>query len=140
MSESAERVAFMRRGFEAFRRGDMDAVLDAIHPEIEIETPQEMGNPGTRHGVDGFLEWLGEWTEAWDDFRDELLEVVPVGDRHVVGHSHQSARGRGSGVEVSRDVGWVYEIADGRCIFMAIVPSLDGALAMARRREGLAAT
>jgi ketosteroid isomerase-like protein len=134
-----ERVAFMRRGFEAFERADMDALLDAIHPQIEVVTPQEMGNPGTRHGVDGFLEWLREWTEAWDDFRDELLEVVPVGDRHVVGRSHQTARGRGSGVEVSRDVAWVYEIVGGRCIFLAIVPTLDGALAMARRREGLEA-
>ncbi len=80
-----ERVAFMRRAFEAYEAGDME-----------------------------------------------------TGDRHVVGHTHQTARGRGSGVEVSREVAYVNEIRDGRCIFLGLEPTFEGALAVARRREGLA--
>jgi uncharacterized protein len=131
------RITLVRRSFEAYEVGDLDALLELVDPEIVVNTPQELGNPGTYRGIDGFKQWLREWAEAWDEFHHEILEMVPVGTHHVVGHTRQMARGRGSGVEVEREVAYVYEIRNGRCVFLRLEPTLEAAMAVAGEREGL---
>jgi hypothetical protein len=47
----------------------------------------------------------------------------------------QTGIGRGSGVEVTMETGWVYEVRDGRCVHMGVHPSFESALVVARERE-----
>jgi hypothetical protein len=49
----------------------------------------------------------------------------------------QTGIGRGSGVEVTMETGWVYEVRDGRCVHMGVHPSFESALVVAREREGM---
>jgi ketosteroid isomerase-like protein len=133
------RVELLRRGIQAYNARDTAAVLALLHPDVEVVNSDEFPNPGTFHGHAGYRSWVAEWEEAWEDFQNLPEEILPVGDRHVVARVRAGGRGRGSGVEVSMDVGWVYEMQDDLCVFMSIQPSFDAAMRLAREREGLAA-
>jgi ketosteroid isomerase-like protein len=132
-----ERIELVRRGHAVYERGDMESVLALLDPEIEIYAPPDVGNPGTYHGHDGFLHWIGHWNEAWDEFRQELRGVEPIGERHVVADMLQTARGRASGVELELAVTYVYEVRDGRATYLSL--HLDGKQARAAAREREAA-
>jgi hypothetical protein len=49
--------------------------------------------------------------------------------------AHQVGRGRESGISVELDVTYVYEIIDGLCVYLAMYPDRERALADIRRRE-----
>jgi ketosteroid isomerase-like protein len=132
--ESAERrrelVELTRRGFEAYTAGDMETVLARLAPDVVLEST--MGNVGTFHGHEGFLEWTREWLDVWEEFRVEVREVVPVGDDHAIVEVDQSARGRG-GIEVSQRPAFAYEAdADLHCTRMALCADRDEAFAKVR--------
>jgi hypothetical protein len=50
----------------------------------------------------------------------------------------QTGIGTGSGVQVTRDMGWVFEVRDRRCVSIGLQTNFDAAVAAAREREGLA--
>jgi ketosteroid isomerase-like protein len=129
MSQAEENVRLAREGFDAFNRGDVDAVLAMLDPEVEVFAAPEFPNSGTFHGHDGYLRWIGDWLEAWDRFVIEVLEIEPVGDDHVVSLVHQRGRGRGSGIEVAQDVAFMWKVRDGRAVRLHLYPDRDAAMA-----------
>jgi ketosteroid isomerase-like protein len=130
-----ERVELVRAGWRAFETGDSAAVLDFFDPEIEVYSPPEAGNPGTFHGHEGYLRWVGHWFDAWEDFSQEIVGVESVGERCVITDVRQVARGRTAGVQLERTVSYVYELRDGKVIYMALFVDADAARAMAAERE-----
>jgi ketosteroid isomerase-like protein len=125
----------VRRGWDAYNRGDIDGTVAILSPEVVVHTAPPMANAGTYHGVEGFVTWITQWSEAWDSFRADVVEVETVGDRHVVTHVHQSGVGRGSGIEVSMDSGWVFDVRDGLCVYLGLHPSVEQARTEALARE-----
>jgi hypothetical protein len=71
--------------------------------------------------------------EAWEDFQNEILRAVPVGQRHVVVDARQRGRGRGSGVEVNREVSMLFEIRKGRVVRFHLYSSHERAVSVARQ-------
>jgi uncharacterized protein len=102
----------IRVGFEAFEAGEIDTVLDFLDDDVEIHTAPGLMNSGTYRGRDGYIAWLSEWLEAWEDFQAEAREVEPVGDHHVLVLVNQSGRGVGSGVPVETAFHWAIELGD----------------------------
>ena len=133
------RAELVRRGFAAYESGDSAALFELFDPEIEVYSPADSGNPGRFHGYAGFAEWVDHWNEAWDEFRQEIRDVESIGDRHVVVQVHQTARGRGSGVEVEQDAAYIYELRAERVVYLAFCPDPDRANAEARAREAATA-
>jgi uncharacterized protein len=128
-------VAAVRAGIEASNRGDLDAVVELFAPEIEFHIAPGLGNAGTYHGRDGFLQGFGGWLEAWDDFTVDRADLEPVGERHVIGDVRQSGRGHGSGVEVEMRLGYMFELRDGKVVRLHIVHDRDSALGAAEAGE-----
>jgi ketosteroid isomerase-like protein len=122
-------------GVEAFRRGDLDAVLELLDPEIEVYMPSELANSGTYRGHDGYRRWLAQWLEAWDDFDLELDDIEAVGRTHVVSRAHQTARGRGSGIPVEMWISYLWDVRDGHAVALHLYPTRDEAVEVAERRE-----
>jgi uncharacterized protein len=136
-SSPEERIELVRRGIQAYNAADFGAMLVLVDPDVVIESSVELMNAGTFRGQDGLARWIGAWNDAWEDFQSSPEEIVPVGESHVVARIIGSGRGRGSGVEVSREVGYAYDVSDGRCVYMTIRPTFEEALAVARERERL---
>lgn len=126
-----EDIELTRASFEAFNRGDIDAVLARLAPDVEVYADPELPNSGTFHGPDGALVWFERWLEVWETFSIDVEEVIPVGDSLVV-CVVQHGRGRGSGVEVDMRSAYVVTIRDGRTTRLHLYLDREKALEVAR--------
>jgi hypothetical protein len=113
----------------------MDTLLSIISEDIEVFSSPALANPGTYRGHEGFLQWSGNWVDAWEGLDLQVTSIEPLGERHVLAAVHQRAEGRASGVAVEMDVVFVFEAAGERCVYLALVPDWDSALALTRERE-----
>jgi ketosteroid isomerase-like protein len=134
-TEAERNIELVRAGVDAFTRGDIDAVLAIMDPDVEVFTPPGLANAGTYHGHEGFLHWTAQWLEAWEGFSIELEEIEAVGDAHVIAQIHQRARGRGSGVEVEMRIVYMFEARNGKAVRFHLYPDRDSALAAVRHRS-----
>src|SRR5688572_22541033 len=113
MSERERNRELAARAFDAFQRGDVEAVNSVLDPEIEVVIADRLANAGTWRGVDGFWESVSSWLEAFDDYRVEVQAIDTPDDDHVIVEARQTARGRSSGVPVELTTYFVFEIDDG---------------------------
>ena len=111
---SEPNVEIVRRGYEAFGRGDIGAAMELFHPDVEWHDPDRPGG-GTYRGHEGVLRNLEEWLEGWEEFRLEPEEFLEAGDRVVV-LVRQSGRGKGSGVEVDTRLHFHFGLRDGKVV------------------------
>jgi ketosteroid isomerase-like protein len=130
-----EREQRFRDGMEAWLSGDMERALSFYSPEVETSAADWM-NVGEFRGHDGVIKMTETWNDAWEEWRYDLLDVRAVGERHVVARIHVGGRGRGSGIEVNQDAGWVVEFDDdGLAKYLEITRDEQRALELAHERE-----
>ena len=72
-------------------------------------------NPATYRGHDGIRRFYREVSEVWEEFRWEPLRFAEAGER-VVALLHSHGRGRGSGLEMARDVAMVWTVRGDRAV------------------------
>ena len=74
MSDPQENIAFVQSLYEAFARRDVPSILAVLSPTVEWNEPSNPYNPGggTRHGHEGFLEWLRVGNQS-----EEILTLEP---------------------------------------------------------------
>jgi uncharacterized protein len=127
---SERNIAVALTAIDAFNRGDVEAVLGFAAPDVEVYSSPDTPNPGRFLGAEGYLQWSGQWLEAWETFTLDVLEVEAVDDRHVVAVVRQHGRGRLSGVDISMEAAHLYEIdADGRIVRFQLHLDRESALA-----------
>ncbi len=125
---SRENVEIVERAFAAFERSDFDAILRMCDEEIVIRQPPELLDaPETQHGHAGVLEAFELWPQQWDDFGIEILYLRDVGD-HVVAHTRQWGRGKGSGIKLELPFTFVFTIRDGKAVEWRLFMREDEAL------------
>ncbi len=59
-SRETENVELVRRGYEAFNRGDVDAVLELFDPAVELGVLEDSPISGEFRGHEGFRRLLAE--------------------------------------------------------------------------------
>lgn len=81
-------VSVVRRSYEAFSRGDMDAVVADMDAEIEWQQAQGLPHGGTYRGLDEVRrnvfdpldrDWWSEFSAAPEELLDAGDEVVVLG-------------------------------------------------------------
>jgi ketosteroid isomerase-like protein len=138
MSSRELNIETTRAAFDAFQRGDAEAVLALARPDIDIYMPPPFPNAGSYRGREGYLEWTGLWLDVWEKFAIELTAMMPVGRSHIVADAHQQGVGRGSGIAVEQDVAYMTEVREGRIAALHLYLSHDDAVSAAERRESVA--
>jgi ketosteroid isomerase-like protein len=133
--EADRNVALARAANEAFRRGDVEAFLASLDPEVEIFSPPELPNSGSFTGRDGWVEWTSAWFEAWEGFEVEIERYEAVGQRHVLMAALQRGTGAGSGVPVEMRIFYLAEYRDGLATRFHLYPTREQALAAVRDAE-----
>jgi ketosteroid isomerase-like protein len=117
---SQENVETFRRGADAYNRGDVEALLELVHPDVEWHPllPVLLGGKTTVYrGHEGVREIIRELDEAFVEIQNELLEVRDLGEQ-VLGIGRLWGRGRESGVETETEVVWLAEFRDGKGVRM----------------------
>jgi ketosteroid isomerase-like protein len=120
------REQLVREAYEAWNRGDVEATLAALDPEIEWCLPAAGMNTGTFHGHDAVRGFLDSYLEVFEFFRIEPKRISEQGDE-VVAHVHIAARGRGSGADVQLRPAHVWTFQGERAIRLEVVPEHDDA-------------
>jgi uncharacterized protein len=96
-------VDIVRRSYVAFERGDMDAVMADMHPEIEWHQAQGLPHGGLYRGLEevrrNIFDPLDE--EWWDEFTAVPDEFLEAGDQVVViGRYRGTAKETGKQLDV----------------------------------------
>jgi ketosteroid isomerase-like protein len=115
---SEENVEIVRRVSDAYNRGDVGAMLDELHPEIEWHPwlQLQFGGGATvyrRH--QGVREGIRELEEAFSEIQAEQTEIRDLGER-VVAIGHHRGRGTESGAITESPLAWVVEFKSGKVI------------------------
>ena len=113
MSEASINV--VKGAFDALRREDWVALASTVADDCEVrdfDIPDAAGE--VYRGPDGMLDWLAEFDRAWASWRvtDEVFRSTP--DGRVIALFRMVTRGRGSGIEMSRDDAIVYVLRNGK--------------------------
>jgi ketosteroid isomerase-like protein len=114
---SQETVEAAKAQYERWNAGDIDAWIDGFHPVAEYVSSVTEGlfGQGEYHGHEGLQRFVSQYLEAWEYFKLEPFEYIPVDDRVVV-LMRAIGRGRGSGVIVESELAHVWTMRDGLAI------------------------
>jgi len=66
--------------YDAAKRGDLDAFVAALAPDVVVVEPSFLPYGGTYRGVDGFLSLFGELAKTFDVAGLNVDRVVADGD------------------------------------------------------------
>jgi uncharacterized protein len=132
---SPENVELVRRGMEAFARGDMAAVLELLAPDVDV-TSDALGLSGGGNylGHEGFVRATREAMEAFEDYRIDAEEFIDAG-ADVVVLVHISGRGRGSGIPVDMRLAHVWTVRGGKGVRARTFENKEAALEAVGLRE-----
>ena len=111
---SKENVEVIRRGFETWNAGDMDAFRENLDPGIIWRGPEGWPEPGPYAGREAVMRQVEQLRETWDADSFELIsDFIDVGDRVAVRFIWQGA---GHGPESNIELTAVYSVRKGKCI------------------------
>jgi ketosteroid isomerase-like protein len=116
----------VRIAFEAFSRGDIDAVLELCDPDVVVRDPERTGT--TFRGPDGLRNFFEEWLENWEEYRCEPVELTESGGEILV-HAIQTGKGKLSGIELQQDLFMVLRLRDEKFVEYRLYTKRKGALA-----------
>jgi uncharacterized protein len=98
---SQENVEIVRRVYELWNRGDVDAAMQLFDPQVAWLGYTHLPDAGPRRGVDEVRRWVADFGEAWDDIQVGIERLVEVGDDSVLAFVRMTGRGRDSGAAVT---------------------------------------
>jgi ketosteroid isomerase-like protein len=112
----SEQVDFLRTGYEALERGDIEEFKDLarahLGPEFEFHA---VWDGRVLKGFEGTMEWLADTRETWQDYSQEVVEIADFG-ANVLVVVRISGRGGGSGVPVEQELAVVWTFDGKRAV------------------------
>jgi ketosteroid isomerase-like protein len=130
---SQQNVEIVRRLHDAYARGDLEAVLAALDPEIEVHD-HDLPDSASYRGLEGVRQWQADWGSSWEDWGWDAEEFIEAGER-VVAVLRVHAKGRRSGIDVEQLNAAVWTLRDGKCVRLDYYDSRDQALQAAGLRD-----
>ena len=113
---SQENVERVRRAYEAFSRGDVDAsVADAASDMEYVAGAGIPGVPVVGRGPEGYKEAVRWLIDVFDDYHLHAGEILDAGDK-VFGEFTLSGRGKQSGAQTSVTMWQVWTLRDGKFV------------------------
>ena len=108
----------VRLGLEALNRGDNEAGLLLLHPDVESNWPPQLATVGVEPKIRGREERIrfqDNWNAEWGGLSFEIEQLFVAGDRVLV-----LGRTRGIGLSSSApaetETAWLYTVSAGKAI------------------------
>jgi ketosteroid isomerase-like protein len=118
---SNQNIEAFKRAVEANNRGDYEALLAEIDPDVEWHAVFQVmfgGQATVCRGHEGVREYLRDLDEGFDVRHVEISEFRDLGKR-IVAIGHVRGRGRVSGAELDSPISFVAEFRDGKVFRMS---------------------
>jgi ketosteroid isomerase-like protein len=119
---------------DAYRRADIDWLLEHTDPEVEITQIAELPDARTYRGCEGFVDALLDWPLQWQDFQVEPLRLFAVGDDHLVIASIHRGRPASVDIEVEAQIVFLMRWRDRLLTNWNMFMTVDEAVAAAQAR------
>jgi uncharacterized protein len=127
-SEALEHaIDTLRAAYAAFNRGDIEAAVASLDPNVEWIEPPEFPGGGTYHGPAAVKGYLSQSREAWAEVVSEPERFLPGGDRIVV-FVHARVRSRESAEWQDVRLADVFTFRDGKVVHMQAYANRDDAM------------
>jgi ketosteroid isomerase-like protein len=126
--ENVELVAASLREFRATLRATGAAAPDFVW---DVSALEGWPDASQYFGPEGFNEFIAKWTEAYDEFEQNVEEVIDAGDQDVVSILSQRARPRGSGSWVHLRFAVIWTVREGKLTRGRVFRTAEEALAAA---------
>ena len=112
---SQENVEIVRRAVTASSAKPPDfATVNALYHPDHVLTSDWGVEGRTYLGARGFAEAMADLDAAWQDWRQEVDEIIDAGEDEVVVLVRLKARGRESGAPVDQPWAMVIRLRDGK--------------------------
>ena len=115
-----ENVEVIRRGYDAFARGDVPGLLALMAEDIEIDQRGALPPNEQYFGHAGTLKWLGDLAALWEDMAIQPLDYHGGHRSLVIVNAQFSARQRSTGEMVEASASHIFHLADGKISLLRI--------------------
>lgn len=114
---SEDNLDVVRRGYDAFGRGDINALLELFDEQIHWVTPgpPELATSGQRTGRQAVAEFFASVNKVFDIQRFEPREFIAQGD-HIVVLGDETAGVRATGKMLELDWVHVFTMRNGKVV------------------------
>jgi ketosteroid isomerase-like protein len=119
---------------DAYRRADIDWLLEHTDPNVVITQIAELPDARTYRGCEGFIDALLDWPLQWQDFQIEPLRVFAVGDDHLVIAGIHRGRPASVDIEVEAEIVFLMRWRDRLLTDWNMFMTVDEAVAAAQAR------
>jgi ketosteroid isomerase-like protein len=93
-----ENVEVVRGAYDAFRRGDIPAIIGILSEDVDWHVPAVLPQRFDARGHDEVRRFFEKLMEVWDELAVETDDIVASGDHVVVlGRSRGKIDGRAAG-------------------------------------------
>ncbi len=125
--EQEKAIHILREAYAAFNRGDIEAAVKPLDPEIEWSEPKEFPGGGTYRGHSGVASYLTQSRASWAEVNSDPEKFIVSGNRIVV-FVHARVRPNGSNEWQEVRLADVYTFRDGKPIAMRAFADRQDAL------------
>jgi ketosteroid isomerase-like protein len=77
-------ISDLRAAYAAFNRGDIEAAVQSLDPQIDWSEPAEFPGGGTYYGREAVKRYLTQSRAAWAEASSEPERFITSGNRIVV--------------------------------------------------------
>jgi ketosteroid isomerase-like protein len=133
---SQENVELVRRVYELWNRGDLDAAVEMLDQHVVWNAYAHLPDSRPRHGVHEVQQWASEFAQAWGEIQAHIERLEEVGDDLVLALVRMTGRGRGSGAAVESGVdGHVWTVRDRKVAAVRMYQGTEDAFEAVGLRE-----
>jgi len=128
-----ENTEIVRRVYERLNRRDVEGVVEPCDDDILMDMSGRVFNPDTYRGHEGIRRFHDDVVECWESYRWDVEETRVAGDSvvamlHCTGHTRE-------GPEVDWHVAWLWNLRDGKPVFVRFFRERADALEAAGMME-----
>ena len=131
---AATNLELVRKGYDAFRAGDLEAWLGLLDPEVEWRMAEDEPDRRTFRGQDGVLALLAENLELWSEISFDVEEVLELDEEWVLVVTTLRGVGKGSEVPIEQPESHLIRLLAGRAVRVEEVRHKADAIAAVRVR------
>ena len=126
-----ELARFAREFIDAYRRGDLDWVIDHTDAEVLIVQVPEIPDARKYTGHEGLVDALLDWPRQWEDFRITPERVFAPDTENLIVQAVHGGRPHSMDIEVEAEIVFVFHAPGGRVTRWDMYLTLDEALGRA---------
>jgi uncharacterized protein len=113
---SEENLELVRDSYDAYNRGDLEAMADDVAPEFEyVATGVIPDTPAVYRGPEAWSQFSAWLRDEFNDARVDVHELTDAGDR-VLAEVCLRGRGKQSGLETTWNIWHVWTLRDGKVL------------------------